>query len=139
MGLDSDKIAQSLFIRIIQLLPCIHYKSVSFSFLKANAQLIGQVRRCAFSVINYLLLSETRTMLVILIQRIVSNMSFVAIKKWQKKSCSNIHLIKKSTCKYFVVSFVLMVEYSRKLEIAQLSGIFMSSLKALLTTFIPCL
>ena len=57
-------------------------------------------------------------MLVILIQQIVSNMSFVAIKKWQKKSCSNIHLIKKSTCKYFVVSFVLMVEYSRKLEIA---------------------
>ena len=36
----------------------------------------------------------------------------------KKKSCSNIHLIKKSTCKYFVVSFVLMVEYSRKLEIA---------------------
>ena len=56
-------------------------------------------------------------MLVILIQQIVSNMSFVAIKKWQKKSCSNIHLIKKSTCKYFVDINVKNIRIATSVEI----------------------
>ena len=62
---------------------------------------------------------------MILIQVIVSDMSLL-LSKNGKKGCFNIPFIKKSTCIYFVISFVLMVEYS-EVRYYVVSGIFMSS------------